>query len=100
MVKRIDAHQLKTLISEGAVLVDVRESNETDKVIDGSLHWPLSKLNDSRGKLSKTRATVFYCSSGLRSQKAAEIAEEWTNQDTYTLDGGINEYSKIYQKQM
>ena len=94
MMKHLKAHELKSLVKKGAILVDVRESDEqTGNSIDGSINWPLSKLNDQKTNISKTRPTIFYCSSGLRSQKAAEIVQEWTNQDIYTLDGGILEYS-------
>ena len=94
MVKHIKAHELKGLIKKGAILVDVREQDEaTNKAIDGSINWPLSNFKLSQADISKTRPTIFYCSSGLRSQKAAEIAQEWTKQDTYTLDGGILDYS-------
>lgn len=93
MVKHIKAQELKGLLKKGAILVDVREQEEVNNdLIEGSLHWPLSRLNANRSEMSKNRPTIFCCTSGLRSQKAAEIAQEWTDQETYTLDGSVTDY--------
>lgn len=95
MVKNIKAHELKALVERGAIVIDVREKEELDnKTIDGSQNWPLSNFNSALKNVSKSRPTIFYCTSGLRSLKAAEIAQECTEQDVYTLDGGIHEYSQ------
>ena len=90
MVREIDSiRRLNELLKDGAQLVDVREEGE---VFSGSLayhkHWPLSTFARRESEISKTAPTVFYCRSGLRSFKAAEIASEWTEQEVFILSGG------------
>ena len=98
MVKQIDYRQLERMLLEGAELVDVRELDEvTEGQIQGGKHWPLSTFGLRQEEVSKKRPTIFYCRSGLRSTKAAEIAETWTEQDVYSLEGGILGYFDAQQ---
>jgi len=94
MIKEIDLSELEDLLATGAVLVDVREQAEVDDgMIAGSSHMPLSEFDDFKDEVSKDKPTVFYCRSGRRSLKAAELAEEWTSQDLYSLKGGYLAYT-------
>src|SRR5690606_15293046 len=94
MIKEVDIQGMKKLLDEGAVLVDVREDEEVaDGFIEGMQHMPLSSFEDYEHKVAKDRPTVFYCRSGKRSLKAAEIASLWTKQPLYSLKGGYLEYS-------
>jgi len=90
MAKEIDVKQLCAFLKGGAELVDVREAEELLKEgkIQNTKHWPLSSFSAREAEISKTRPTIFYCRSGLRSLKAAEIASVWTEQDVYSLRGG------------
>ncbi len=93
MVKEIDFNQLQNLLLDGAELVDVREDEEVaEGSIEGGKQWPLSTFGLRQKDISKTRPTIFYCRSGLRSMKAAEIAEQWTEQSLYSLKGGLLQY--------
>ncbi len=93
MTQEIDLKQLVTMLKEGAVLVDVREAEELKEgALEGTRHWPLSSFGLRESEISKTRPTIFYCRSGLRSLKAAEIASLWTQQDVYSLRGGYLGY--------
>ncbi len=91
MVKEIDFVELRALLVQGADLIDVREPEETseDSKLPGDRNWPLSTFGLRQKDLSKDRPTIFYCRSGLRSLKAAEIAEAWTDQTLYFLKGGL-----------
>lgn len=54
--------------------VDVREENElASGMISGALHWPLSDFDGAvqAEKLEKDAILLLYCSSGVRSDKAA-----------------------------
>lgn len=98
MVQEIDFKQLQDILSsEKAEIVDVRESDELDTgMLDGGKHWPLSTFGLRQREISKSRPTIFYCRSGIRSMKAAEIAESWTSQNVYSLHGGwINNEAEI-----
>ncbi len=93
MVNRIKSHQLDDLVKSGIELIDVRELDEiAEENIPGGTNWPLSTFGKREKDISKKRPTLFYCSSGLRSQVAAELAEEWTDQEIYSLEGGVREY--------
>lgn len=95
MAKEIDPSQLLEILKNGAELVDVRESNELQEgKINNATHWPLSTFGLRQGQVSSLQPTVFYCRSGLRSLKAAEIAATWTSQDVYSLRGGYLAYVK------
>lgn len=94
MAKEIGIKELFEILRDGAELVDVRESDELsrDGKIQDTKHWPLSSFALREAEISKTRPTIFYCHSGLRSLKAAEIASVWTDQNVYSLKGGFIAY--------
>lgn len=94
MAKEIDVGQLPEYLEQGADFVDVREVEELsrDGKIQNTKHWPLSTFALREAEISKTRPTIFYCRSGLRSLKAAEIASIWTKQDVYSLRDGYIAY--------
>ena len=93
MAKEIDLKQLVEILRKGAELVDVREVDELKEgALKNTKHWPLSSFGLREAEISKTRPTIFYCRSGLRSLKAAEIASLWTQQDVYSLRGGYLGY--------
>lgn len=93
MVKRIDTIQLPKLLEKGVVIVDVREKDETQSgQIPGGINWPLSTFGNREKDFLKEKSFLFYCSSGLRSVVAAELAEQWTCSEVYSLDGGFRDY--------
>jgi rhodanese-related sulfurtransferase len=67
-----------------AVLVDVRERGELDAGMAEGAHWyPTSSIRSDPdaylkfiASLPQDRTVVFYCASGVRSGKAAEIASK------------------------
>jgi rhodanese-related sulfurtransferase len=95
VIKEIDREEMERLLDEeSAILVDVREEEElADGMIDGALHWPLSQFEDYKEQISKTKPTIFYCRSGKRSMRSAEMADEWTDQPLYSLAGGYLGYT-------
>ncbi len=94
MPKEIGVQELCNFLNNGAVLVDVREAEELSREgkIKEAKHWPLSSFALREPDISKTTPTIFYCRSGIRSLKAAEIASTWTKQDVYSLQGGYLAY--------
>jgi adenylyltransferase/sulfurtransferase len=72
-------------------LIDVREQHEYEvKNIGGEL-MPLSELEKHLPKISRDKAVVIYCQSGIRSQKAIKLLQEnfgFTN--LLNLTGGMN----------
>jgi len=93
MVKEITCKELDKLLSLGADLIDVRESEELKEgVINGGRNWPLSSFGIRKRDISRSKPTVFYCRSGMRSMQAAEIASNWTSQNVFFLHGGYLTY--------
>jgi len=94
MIKEIDREEMeRLLLEEEGLLVDVREDEEVDEgAIEGFVHMPLSRFEEFRDQIPPAKPIIFYCRSGRRSLKTAEIAEEWTDQPLYSLAGGYLGY--------
>lgn len=91
----IDQTKLEQLVADGALLIDVRESDELAQGgIDGYVHMPLSQFDDFKDQIPSDRALVFYCQAGRRSIAAAEQAAHWTEAKIYSLEGGYLNYQK------
>ena len=72
------------------LLVDVREPNETAlERIPGAVLLPLSTFDPADLPDSDGRAIVFSCGSGIRSVKAAEIAQAAGLPHNAHLAGGL-----------
>lgn len=70
-------NDLGKLISEGAVILDVRTVSEyEDGHIKPSVNIPLSKLRREYILLDTGKTYITCCSHGLRSVKAAEVLKE------------------------
>ena len=84
-VEKISPNQAAQQMSAGkAVLVDVRERSELDAgMAQGARWYPTSSIQSDPdafakfvGSLPADQTIVFYCASGGRSGKAAEIATQ------------------------
>jgi phage shock protein E len=65
------------LVSEGAVILDVRSHGEyVSGHIAGSINIPVNKLSENLNKLkSKDKPVITCCASGMRSASAKGILE-------------------------
>jgi rhodanese-related sulfurtransferase len=88
-LKHINAREAKRLVDEGAVLIDVREHNESaSENIPGATNHPLSRL---KAPLEHNAPViVFHCKSGARTRMNAMALANCTNAEAYILDGGID----------
>lgn len=79
------------LLSEGAVMVDIREADEWEEVrIPGAVFHPLSEINDWYGDLPKDRTVILQCRSGNRSAMAtAALIQQAGLDNVVNLAGGI-----------
>ena len=65
---------IKDLISEGAVIIDVRTKEEFGRGhVKNSVNIPLDKLNNNLKKLDKNKPIITCCASGSRSAMAKSI---------------------------
>lgn len=71
-VQNISPADARRRVDAGAVLVDVRETDEwRQSRIPGAVHMPLSSLDRRAAELPKDRPVILYCLSGGRSTRAA-----------------------------
>lgn len=73
-VKEICPTTTQSWIKDGAILVDVREKDEVEKIaydVPDILHIPLTEFEDRYKEVPKDRAVVVVCRSGARSLRAA-----------------------------
>ena len=89
-VVEITVKALPTALSEGKILLDVREDWERElSSIPNSLHMPLSQFDAAN--LDPSAAYIIYCKSGKRSAQACLKAAA-LKLDAVSLSGGINAY--------
>lgn len=83
--------EMKLLLSNGAILFDVSEENQSREAGDKFHleHVPLSRITELKNKLDREKPAIFCCRSGLLSYQAAKIATQWTTQPVYYLPGGL-----------
>lgn len=79
-------------ISEGAILVDVRENDEVKELsydVPDLIHIPLSEFEERFNEVPKDREVVMVCKSGERSLKATYFLMNhgWTN--VFNMQNGI-----------
>ncbi|MEP0322977.1 rhodanese-like domain-containing protein [Bauldia litoralis] len=82
-----DAH---ALLDKQAVLVDVREPNETAaEAIPGSIKLPLSVLARGEPANLPDGPVVFLCASGARTTRNSAALASLAKGDAYCMTGGI-----------
>lgn len=95
ILQTITPEKAAALLKQGAVLVDIRETDEhAREKIPGAAHKPLSKLeaqdfSDLEGKIA-----IFHCRSGARTQGNAERLSSAAACDAYILEGGLEAWKK------
>ena len=86
----VDYEQVKNMVADGAVLLDVRLPPEFKQThIKGSINIPLIFLRMKANTLDTSKKHVIYCDTGRRSSAASFLLNE-KNVDSYVLKDGIN----------
>ena len=89
MLNDVDIETAKTMVKEGAVLLDVRmESEHKAGSIKGSLNVPLFMLRLKAESLDQRKKYICYCETGRRSSAAAFLLSE-QGFESYVLKGGL-----------
>lgn len=72
-----DKADFKTLLENGAILLDVRTKEEYRQGhINNSINIPLDSLNSSLSKLEKDAVIIAVCQSGMRSSNAVSLLKK------------------------
>lgn len=85
------AEAMRKMNSEVA-FVDVREPGELPPLeCTGLVKIPLSQLENHLDRLEDSEEVLFFCQSGIRSQKAAQqLQQVYPEKRIYSIRGGIN----------
>lgn len=85
-MKEIDAAAAAQLVAAGAVLIDIRDSNEHAREhINGARHQPLSTI----GPIEADGPLIFHCRSGTRTAINAGRLAATVDRQSFALKGGI-----------
>ena len=88
---------LKSLVDEGAFLVDVRSPGEfADGHVKGSVNIPLDRIVTQLGKFKDKKNIIVFCRSRNRSSMAKNLLEQ--NGIKNVVNGGTWENVKQYAK--
>ncbi|WP_373502333.1 rhodanese-like domain-containing protein [Aestuariivirga sp.] len=88
-LKHITAAEAKRLVDDGALLIDIRETNEyAAENIPGARNAPLSRLG-AGATVGDAPVIVFHCKSGARTRMNAHALANCADAEAYILDGGI-----------
>ncbi len=91
-LKQISVAKAKLLLSEGAVMVDVRTPGEfSSGHIKGAKNIPLNNLANISKKATKDKDIIVYCQSGSRSSSAASQLKSMGYEKVHNL-GGIGRW--------
>ena len=87
---------LKELVKNGAVIIDVRTSVEYHAGnIKYSVNIPLDTLENNLSKLKKDKTIITCCASGIRSASAKNILKSNGYEEVYNGGGWMSLQSKI-----
>lgn len=82
---------------EGALLIDVRESDTITETIEGSINIPNSEIRGRLNEVPRDRKVLLFCNTGFQSYVAARVLMQNGFENVYNLAGGIELY-KIIKK--
>ena len=91
---QISPSDAKLLIDKGAVLIDIRDTDEHAREhIPQARNVPLSKLRENGAGTGHATA-VFHCKSGNRTKMNAPLLANAAGADAFILEGGIDAWKK------
>ena len=86
----ITVEDARKMVGKSAVLIDVREPNETKaEHIPGAELLPISAIAAGNTPRSPSSPTVFLCASGARTTRNSALLASLTEGDAYCMTGGI-----------
>lgn len=91
-IKQLTWSEAMQKMNQNVAFVDVREPGEMPPLeCTGLMKIPLSSLPDQLDRLEDSEEVLFFCQSGIRSQKAAQqLQEMFPDKRIYSIRGGIN----------
>jgi rhodanese-related sulfurtransferase len=96
-IQNISVTEFKELVSDNAIVLDVRTEEETSQgQIEGasSLDYYGSNFEKSLSLIQKNKEVFVYCQSGGRSKKAAKLLAQMGQLKVYNVKGGIRAWKE------
>lgn len=94
--EHIQWHEVKQIISNGELLIDVREPMEREfGYIEGSINISLNDLRSKLDEIPKDKTVYVSCQVGLRGYLASRILKN-NGFSVKNVDGGWKTYSSVY----
>lgn len=89
-LKPISAKIAHNLISQGAILIDIRAADEYAREhIAAARHTPMDHLKTA-APLDAPAGVIFHCKSGNRTQLNAKTLSAFVSGEAYVLEGGLD----------
>lgn len=94
-LKSITPEAARTLLGQGAVLIDIRGADEHAREhIAQARHIPMQQLADGARPPNGATAVIFHCRSGARTRANAQTLQACAKCDAYILEGGLDAWKK------
>jgi rhodanese-related sulfurtransferase len=95
-VETIAPARAAELVKQGAVLIDIRESNEyAHENIPGARHHALSQIDARHPVRAGDTVLIYHCKSGARTRmNAGRLAGASGDCEVYLLGGGIEAWKR------
>ena len=95
-VETISPERAAELVKDGAVLVDIRETQEhASENIPGARHHALSQIDARHPVREGDTVLIYHCKSGARTNmNAKRLAAASANCEVYLLGGGIEHWKQ------
>jgi rhodanese-related sulfurtransferase len=95
-LKTISPSDAAGLVRQGAVLVDIRETDEHARErIPGARHAPLSRIDSETPVRPSDDVVVFHCRTGARTAgNAGRLAAATEGCQAFVLEGGLDAWKK------
>ncbi len=88
--KQVYVQDVRELVENGAIMIDVRESNEYEEGhVKGAKNIPLSEIRDRLNELPKDKPIYLYCRSAQRSYNACLALQHLGFENVYNVSGGF-----------
>ena len=94
-IRTITPNQARELLAQGAVLIDIRETDEhaRERIPEARL-VPLATIGDSAFSSLRAEQVIFHCRSGARTKAHAQTLASAVSCDTYLIEGGLDAWKR------
>ena len=95
-LKLISPDRAAVLMRSGAVLIDIRETDEHAREnIPGARHHALTRVDSESPVRSGDEVVIFHCKSGARTKgNSPKLGAAAQNCEAYILEGGLDAWKK------